>query len=229
MNNVPKRCLIVDDEYYAIELIENYLQRLGGYQVVDKLRNPLAAFRILESEPIDLLFLDIQMPQLNGLVLLNNLQSKPATIFTTAYSEYAHKAFDLEAVDYLVKPFSFERFSKAVGKAERLLTAEAPVATGSLQVRSNRKWINIPYQDILYIEGWKEYVRVHCTSEVVTTLLSMQELEEKLPAQFVRIHRSFIVARQKVTAFSLDEVVMENSARLPVARNRREVVAGLKG
>lgn len=218
------RYLLVDDEYFALELMENYLQRLGGNYTVEKLRNPLAAFRLLEAEPVDIMFLDIQMPQLNGITLLNNLLVKPVTVFTTAYSEYAARAFDVEAADYLVKPFSFERFRKAMDKAKKVLREGNDPADGMLQIKADRRWVNIPYRDILYIEGWKEYLRVHCIKTVYTTLLSFCRVEEQLPAkEFVRIHKSYVVAAAKVAWLGSDELEV-GGVRLPIARNRREFV-----
>lgn len=220
----PIRCLLVDDEYFALELMENYLNRLGGCCIIDKIRNPLTAFRLLEKEPADILFLDIQMPNLNGFVLFNNLLVKPVTIFTTAYSEYAARAFDADAADYLLKPFSFERFCKAMNKAKKILK-EGNVPTDSiLQVREGGRWVNIRHQDILYIEGWKEYLRIHCRQQVFTTLMSFSRLEELLPAKgFIRIHKSYMVAANKVSWVGNDELEA-GGIRLPVARGRKEFV-----
>lgn len=218
------RCLLVDDEYFALELMEDYLKRIGGCHIVDKLRNPMAAFRLLEREPIDLMFLDIQMPQLNGFVLLNNLEVKPVTIFTTAFSEYAAKAFDTDAADYLVKPFSFERFCKAMDKAKKNIQSDQEENGSILQIKADRRWINIRFQDIFYIEGWKEYLRIHCGQQVYTTLMSFSKLEELLPqTDFLRIHKSFVVATSKVSSLGSDELEV-NGIKLPIARSRREFV-----
>lgn len=224
IKEAPIRCLLVDDEYFALELMENYINRLGGNFVAEKLRNPLTAFRLLEKETFDILFLDIQMPQLNGVTLLQNLLVKPVTVFTTAYSEYAARAFDAEAADYLVKPFSFERFCKAMDKAKKILKEGNTQAEGMLQIKADRRWVNIPYQDIIFIEGRKEYLRIHCIKTVYTTLLSFSKLEELLPSQdFIRIHKSYMIAANKVSSLGQDELDIGGQI-LPIARNRREFV-----
>jgi len=165
--------LLVDDEYLALKLLEDYISKLPDIEIADMVKSPLKAIEILTNKRIDLLFLDIQMPTLSGTNLLKTLKNKPVTIFTTAYSEYAAQAFDLDAVDYLLKPFSFERFLQAINKAREQLSmnnqlvenpvaTESGVSTGFITVKADGKFVKINHSDILFIEGLKEYVKIVC-------------------------------------------------------------------
>lgn len=223
---MPIRCVIVDDEHFALALLEKYIQQVADLELVAACKSPIRAIEILQSEPVDLLFLDIQMPVLSGLGLLRHISNKPVTIFTTAYPQHAHEAFDLDAVDYLLKPFSFERFEHAVQKARDLLhlrkTPDGPV--GHLTVKADRKWIKIPFDDILYIEGWKEYVKIFTASDKIITLESLNNLENALPAtHFLRVHKSYIVCKGRVQQLDGDELLI-GQARIPVARARKRGV-----
>jgi DNA-binding LytR/AlgR family response regulator len=188
---------------------------------------------MLQSEPIDLLFLDIQMPILNGLNLLKSVSRKPVTIFTTAYAQHAVEAFDLDAVDYLLKPYSFERFTHAVEKALVLLRQRTESAAdqpdGYLIVKADRQWIKIPIAEIRYIEGWKEYVKIYVENEKVVTLESLNYLETNLPSQhFLRVHKSFIVAKNRVQKMDGETLILIGNVRIPVARARKkDVIADL--
>ena len=226
------RCLLVDDEHFALALLEKFIGDTPGFTIVDKCRSPVRAVEILQSEAVDLLFLDIQMPILSGIGLLKAVSRKPVTIFTTAYAQHAAEAFDLDAVDYLLKPFSFERFTQAVGKAKSALEARSGVhtaASGHLTVKADRRWVKIPFHEIRYIEGWKEYVKIFTDHEKIVTLESLNGLESTLPAShFLRVHKSFIVAKNRVLQLDGDELVLVGSARVPVARARkREVTEAL--
>jgi two-component system, LytTR family, response regulator LytT len=231
------RCLIVDDEHFALVLLEEFIRQTPGLSLVGVCRSPVRAVETLQSEPVDLLFLDIQMPILSGMGLLKSISRKPVTIFTTAYPQHAHEAFDLDAVDYLLKPFSLERFTQAVEKAREKLAYRAGVAAanlrpeGQIAVRADRKWINIPLDAIHYIEGWKEYVRIYTDTGRIITLESMANLEAQLPAPyFARAHKSFIVARHQVR--SMDGFILElaNGTQVQVSRSRKkEMTAWLFG
>jgi DNA-binding LytR/AlgR family response regulator len=229
------RCLLVDDEHLALTLLEKFIGDTPGLTVVDKCRSPVRAIEILQSEPVDLLFLDIQMPILSGINLLKTISRKPVTIFTTAYPQHAAEAFDLDAADYLLKPYSFERFSQAVNKAKILLESNQKgagnAAAGQLTVKADRRWVKIPYGEICYIEGWKEYVKIFTDHEKVVTLESLNNLETTLPAEhFLRVHKSFIIAKNRVQQMDGDELVLVGNARVPVARARkREVTEALFG
>lgn len=222
------RCLLVDDEHFALALLEKFIGDTPGFTIVDKCRSPVRAVEILQSEAVDLLFLDIQMPILSGIGLLKAVSRKPVTIFTTAYAQHAAEAFDLDAVDYLLKPFSFERFTQAVGKAKSALEARSGVhtaASGHLTVKADRRWVKIPFHEIRYIEGWKEYVKIFTEHEKVVTLESLNNLESTLPAEhFLRVHKSFIVAQNRVLQMDGDALVLSGETRVPVARARKKEV-----
>ncbi len=229
------RCLLVDDEHLALALLEKFVSDTPGLEVSATCKSPVRAIEMLQSEPIDLLFLDIQMPILSGLNLLKSVSRKPVTIFTTAYPQHAVEAFDLDAVDYLLKPYSFERFTHAVEKAFVLLRQREAIASsqpdGHLTVKADRQWVKIPIADIRYIEGWKEYVKIFVENEKVVTLESLNNLEATLPAEhFLRVHKSFIVAKNRVQKMDGEALVLIGNARVPVARARKkEVVAELFG
>jgi DNA-binding LytR/AlgR family response regulator len=226
------KCLLVDDEHLALSLLEKFVEKTPGLEILEKCKSPIRAVELLQSEQVDLLFLDIQMPILSGTNLLRAVSRKPVTIFTTAYPQHAVEAFGLDAVDYLLKPYSYERFEQAVQKAREWLRlrdsrlAEQP--DGALTVKADRKWVRIPFADILYVEGWKEYVKIYTLQEKIVTLESLSKLEETLPAEhFLRVHKSFIVAKSQVQRLDGDELLI-GQARVPVARARKkEVVEAL--
>lgn len=226
------KCLLVDDEHLALALLEKFVGQIPDLEIVEKCKSPIRAVELLQSEPVDLLFLDIQMPILSGTNLLRAVTKKPVTIFTTAYSQHALEAFELDAVDYLVKPYAFERFEHAVQKARDALRLRDLNATagpeGILTVKADRKWIKIPFSDILYVEGWKEYVKIFTEHEKIVTLESLNNLESTLPeSHFLRVHKSFIVAKDRVQKMDGDDLVI-GAARIPVARARKkEVVEAL--
>lgn len=227
--------LLVDDEYLALKLLEDYISKLPDIEIADMVKSPLKAIEILTNKRIDLLFLDIQMPTLSGTNLLKTLKNKPVTIFTTAYSEYAAQAFDLDAVDYLLKPFSFERFLQAINKAREQLSmnnqlvenpvaTESGVSTGFITVKADGKFVKINHSDILFIEGLKEYVKIVCKNGYFITLESLRNLEVILPeAKFQRIHKSYIASLEKITALNGNMVEIENY-EIPVSREKKEEI-----
>lgn len=220
-------CLIVDDEYPALMLIEGFLKKANWSGTIIKQRSPLRALQQLEETPVDLLFLDINMPNLTGLELRKKAKQQPTTIFTTAYTEHALEAFDLAAVDYLVKPFSFDRFCKALEKAgERIgyQRMQAERDRRSITVRSGYKWVKIPFEDILYVSAFEEYVRINTTSGVVVAYERMKNMEDMLSTDdFLRVHRSYIVPMKRITSYSTG-VLKIDEAEIPVSRNNREMV-----
>lgn len=235
------KVLLVDDEYLALDLLENFVKEIPDLEIVDKVKSPIAAIDILNKESIDLLFLDIQMPTLSGVNLLKTLKRKPVTIFTTAYSEYAVDAYGLDAVDYLLKPFSFERFLQAVNKAkEQLYRPEStessvpqksvPVQSGFLSIKADAKLIKVLHGDILYIEGLKEYVRVVTEENKFVTLMSLKELMESLPEEtFVRCHKSYIVNSSKVRSVEGNLFHLDHH-KIPISRDRKtELLARIFG
>ena len=223
------KCLAIDDEPLALQQIAGYIQKIPFLKLEAKCTNAFEALKVLESQTIDLMFVDINMPDLNGLEFVKSLEQKPLLIFTTAYSEYALEGFKVDALDYLLKPFYFSEFSKAAQKARKQfeLMQNAPEElecnNDYLFIKSEYKLVRINFVDIRYIEGMKEYVRIHLTSQKpVMSLLSMKSLEEKLPAnRFMRVHRSYIVNLDKITTVERLRIVFDN-VRIPVSENYKE-------
>lgn len=233
-------CLVIDDEELARDLLENYIGRLPHLALLGKCRDPFEALNALSSQQVDLLFLDIQMPGMTGMEFLKTLKNKPLVIFTTAYSEFAIESYNLDATDYLLKPFAFERFVQAVNKATDLLSLRksaagsptpppavaAPVAKDFILVKSEHKVHRLRYEDIAYIEGMREYVAYHTPNGRILSLNSLKSLEEELPSdQFLRIHKSYIVAIGKVAAIE-GNLVQIGKEKLPIGASYREVVMG---
>lgn len=210
------KCLIVDDEPLAIMLIEKHISQIPQLEIIATCQNALEAFEILKKESIDLLFLDIQMPVLTGIEFAKSLQHPPSIIFTTAYREYAVESYELEVVDYLLKPITFTRFFKAINKfinsrqEAKSVPSNPSLTTDSspdfIYVNANKKHIKIQFQDILYVESLKDYVRIHTVDQRITTKDKISEFEQKLPNYFLRIHRSFIINQRQITAFTAHDV-----------------------
>ncbi|OAV43702.1 LytTR family DNA-binding domain-containing protein [Lewinella sp. 4G2] len=227
-------CLVVDDEELARRLVINYCERVPYLNVVGEAANPLIASQLLREHDVDILFLDIQMPEMKGTDLLRTLRHPPAVILTTAYSEYALESYELDVTDYLLKPFSFERFLKAVGKVSEsrpgpvspIYSAPAAAPEKSYQlVKSEHKLFRIAHADILYVESAREYVIYHTATGKTMALGSLKALEESLPANFMRIHKSYIVAKDKVEMLEGNQVKV-GAKMLPVGGSYREVVKG---
>lgn len=231
-------CLIIDDEELARNLIEQYLLRLPHVQLVAKCANPLEAIAVLQDQAVDLLFLDIQMPELTGIEFLKSLSHKPAVIFTTAHRQYALDGYDLDVVDFLLKPFRFERFVQAVNKASKSVQKVTPVmptpevAEGDhktlpddvLLVHANHRIYRIPIADLLYIESMREYVAYHTADTRIVAIGTLRTIAEQLPAgQFLRIHKSYIVAKDKVKALEGNRVLI-NDTKIPVGGSYKQVM-----
>ena len=221
-------CIIVDDEPLAREGLAKYVQQLDFLDLRGQCKNAMEALALLHREPVDLMFLDIEMPQLTGIHLLQSLPQSPWVIFTTAYAEYALEGYRFNTVDYLVKPVSFERFFQAVNKALRVLGPnpageKAPVAD-FLFVKVDKQLVRLLIDDILYIEGMQNYIAVHTRHDRFITMSSMKYMLEVLPADaFVQVHKSYIVAKSKVESSDEGEVVL-GPHRVPVSRRLREEV-----
>lgn len=224
-------CLIVEDEPIGQEIIRSYIDRAGFFDVQGQFKNALEAFTWLQTNTVDLLFLDIKMPRMSGLELLRSLQVKPKAIITSAYRDYAIDAFDLDVVDYLLKPISFERFLKAVNKLrpdsfQRDAKPEPPPEKPFLFVKGNKQLQKVYIDEIIYIESQRDYVKIKLTgSSEMLTRQTISYYEEFLPAQlFLRVHRSFIVATRKVTAFEATRLLI-GGATVPIGRNYKQAVA----
>jgi DNA-binding LytR/AlgR family response regulator len=228
------KCLLVDDEPPALKILEQYIAMTDQLEIVGSCNNAFQAMELLKKNNIDIIFLDIQMPKLTGTSFLKTLTHKPQVIFTTAYKEFASDAFDLDAIDYLVKPFSVERFLKAVNKITQVNTSpvekERSVITPDvsfLYFRSERKMIKVFLDDILYVESIKDYIKIYRVSDKpLLVKQSISTIEAMLPQHlFTRVHRSFIVSVVKVTAFTSQDVEIGN-IEIPIGRLYS---TGLKG
>lgn len=206
------KCLAVDDSPLALDLLENYIGKVDFLSLECKCNNAIEAIDVLGKKTIDVIFLDIQMPDITGIDLLRTLQKKPKIIFTTAYPEYAVEGFDLDASDYLLKPFSFERFLKAVKKVQAQLLADQETEISENEqpfifVKSGYESVKIFLRDILYVEAMKDYVQFVTTENKILTLKSMKEvLEEISEEEFIRVHRSFIVSKSKITKVTSQKI-----------------------
>lgn len=231
--------IIVDDEPLAQDVLETYVEKVPDLHLVAKCSNAFEANEALKNNDIDLMFLDIQMPQLTGIDFLKTLTKPPLVVFTTAYPNYAIEGFELNALDYLLKPISVDRFMKAVNKAidqvelQRREDSRGPVHTGGEEdgseyffVKADKKLVKVNFEDIIYIEGLKDYVIIRMDQSRVITLQTMKSLEDKLPAnKFMRIHRSYIVNIDRIEAIigNMVEVMEKNQAKhLPIGKNYRD-------
>ncbi len=218
-------CIIIDDEPIAHQILEQYIFKYGQLILIGKFRNPIEAIPVLEKGEVNLIFLDIQMPLVNGLTFLKNLHQAPHVILTTAYPDYALQGFDLNAADYLLKPFSYERFAKAVNKVQRNFKTDATneKSNGYLLLTNNQAAVKIFYDNIIFIEASGDYMKIHTTDNVYTHYIRMKHLEEQLPQQtFLRIHKSYIVALHKIQQLKKDEVVLMNNTVLPVSSSFKQ-------
>lgn len=215
------RCIAIDDEPLALDLLRNYIGRSPALQLIQVFEDAVTAAEFLRDASIDLVFIDIQMPDISGVDLIRSLPKRPLFVFTTAFKEYAWQGYELEATDYLLKPFSFERFSKAVQKAldtsaNPSLAKEQP--DDNLFVFVEYKLVKIPLHKIQYIESLEDYIRIHILDEAsVMTLLTLKKVLEKIPAaRFQRIHRSYIVNSRYIKSINQKKVELLSGITIPV-------------
>lgn len=228
MSNI--KCLIVDDEPVAQRIIAKYLSELAGYEVVGTCLNALAAMEVLRQQEVDLLFLDIEMPKLKGLAFLKTLRKAPHVIITTAHREYAYESYELEVLDYLLKPISFERFLRAINKFQRLYEAPqlAPITTSAkpakfIYVKSERKTLKLNEEGISYIEGMNNYIIIHHKGKSHIVYTSIGNMLKELGEQFLRIHKSFVVNRNHILSYSKEQVDLEGK-ELPIGKAYKGVI-----
>jgi DNA-binding LytR/AlgR family response regulator len=207
------KCIIADDELLSLELLESYILRVEKLELVCKCKNGDEVFNALKTKRVDILFLDIQMPKLTGIELLKAIQHPPKIVFTTAFREFALDGYELNIFDYLLKPISFERFLKTIDKLNQPLNESVShniliQHDAFLYVKSDKKMFKVLFRDIQYIEGMKDYVKIKMTSgKDVITHQTLQEFEERLPiSQFMRVHRSYIVALEKIKAYTINSL-----------------------
>jgi DNA-binding LytR/AlgR family response regulator len=223
------KCLIVDDEPIARQIVEGYCSHLPDLEVVGQCSDAIQARQMLSKEKIDLIFLDINMPVLDGLALVKALKHQPQIIFTTAYKEHAHEAFNLSACDYLLKPFSFDRFLQAVDKAKAQLERSQPevmIAPGALSdslfIKSDGKIHKFNAADVLYAEAQGNNVKIVTIDGIVSTTITFSAFEEQLPKDiFVRVHRSFIVNKNKIKVIEGNRIFI-GSIEVPIGLNYRD-------
>lgn len=217
------RCLIVDDEQLAREILERYIGKTDDLQLAGTCNNALQAFAALNRQEVDVMFLDIKMPEMNGLELIRTLNTRPKIIITTAFHEYALDGFELDVVDYLLKPISFDRFLKAVGKARALIETPGGAAVKELHsdafyVRSDRKLVKVKASEIIFIEALKNYLSIHTATQKIIVLSTMLHMEEQLKEfSFLhRIHKSFLVNKQFITEIDNGIVRMNTGSEIPL-------------
>lgn len=233
MHEIKKiRCLVVDDEPGARAIIRRYIEEMPALEFAGECGNAMRAMTFLQQQPVDLLFLDIKMPQLNGNDFLKVLKNPPKVIFTTAYTEYALEGYELGVVDYLMKPVPFDRFLKAVNKVFPSDLSKPEISNRSDEKKSeafvyfrvDRKMVKVMLQDILYIESMKDYIKIFTADGTVITKQSITSMEEMLPEkEFVRIHRSYIVSLNKIKTFTSELIEIENT-EIPIGKLYRNEV-----
>lgn len=227
------KCMIVDDEPLAIQLLTAHVNQIDQLELVATANNPIEAIGLLKEHNVDLLFLDIQMPVLTGIELVKALQNRPDVIFTTAYRDYAVESYELDVVDYLMKPITFVRFVQSVNKyldKKSNAIVEQPNTTNhsennSIYVNVNRRYVKVIFDEINYVESVKDYIHIHTITDKIITKETISNFETKLPKNFIRIHRSFIVNRAKITAFTSHDIEI-GTKEIPIGGSYRDEVIG---
>jgi DNA-binding LytR/AlgR family response regulator len=225
------RCLAVDDEPLAVKKIAGYIQKVPFLELVAECRSAFEAMSIMDTTDIQLLFIDINMPEISGMEFVKSLTNKPYVVFTTAYSEYAVEGFQVDAADYLLKPITFSNLLKAANKVKNLIELSTNIQKESFKttanhlfVKSEYKLIRIELDDIKYIESQHEYIKIHTVNSIpVMTQLSLKSIEEQLPSdRFIRIHRSYIVNLEKITIIERNRIVFDGKIYIPVSDQYKE-------
>jgi DNA-binding LytR/AlgR family response regulator len=225
------KCVAIDDEPLALKQIGNYIKKTPALEQVALCNNAFDAFEFINSGQVSLIFVDISMPDLNGLDFVRSLTEKPYVIFTTAYSEYAVEGFKVDAVDYLLKPIGYNDFLRAVNKVKTLISLQSAAVPETIRttadhlfVKSDYKVMRINLDDIKYIESMHEYIRIHLSDgKPVMTLVSLKSIEEQLPAhKFMRVHRSYIVNLERIKVVERNRIVFDSNVYIPVSDQYKE-------
>lgn len=230
-------CIIVDDEYLAIKVLEEYASSIPALQVIKTFTDSRAAVDFIQQQPVDLILLDIQMPYINGFDLVKAVPPQTMVIFTTARHDYAVQAYELDVLDYLVKPIAQERFDKAIQKAlefrqyRKVWNEQQQAARNFLMIKADYRIVKLLFEEIEYIEGLSEYVKIYSREKTYTTLAALKSLEGELPAgKFIRIHKSYIVALSAIDQFNSKAIQLHNGKELPVGRSYKDKFMGkMKG
>jgi DNA-binding LytR/AlgR family response regulator len=224
------QCIIADDEPIARQILESYIKEIPNLDLLASCKNAFEVMDILQTKTVDLLFLDINMPKLSGLSLLKTLQQKPEVIITTAYSEYAIEGFELSVTDYLLKPFSFERFLQAILKVQQknksnqnTVIVQNETASNFIFVKSDKKIIKINLEDISHIEAYGNYVKIY-TDKMILTSQTLSDFLDKLSDDFLRIHKSFIINFNHLKLIDGNQIILQNEAKLPIGKSYRKAV-----
>lgn len=228
------KCLIVDDEPLARDLIRGHVEKLENFEIVAECSDAMKALQVLREKSIDLMFMDIQMPQITGIEFLKTLKHQPKVIITTAYREYALEGFELDVVDYLLKPITFERFLKSINKYYQMNQDDVQVVASAglekqgeeafIYIKENKKVVKVYLSEIKYIEGLSEYVQIFTDKRKIITKTSMSQMEEKLSTEnFLRIHKSYIVSIGKIEAFTANTIEIQGK-ELPIGRSFKNAV-----
>ena len=226
------RVLAIDDEPLALQQLAAYIRKIPYFELVAECQSALEAREVMDREPVDAIFCDINMPDLNGMEFVRQLAVRPVVVFTTAYSEYAIEGYKVDAVDYLLKPFGFNDFQRAAMKVKhQVVDVEAHRPAGretqeedSIFIKTDYRMVRISISDIRYVEGMSEYLKLHLDSQPkpIVTLLSMKKMEEFLPQHFMRIHRSYIVNLDKIIEVNKNRVILDADTYLPIGDNYKE-------
>ena len=222
------KCLVVDDEPLAQNVIENYLEQFSFIELVAKCENALDALKWMKQQKIDLVFLDISMPFISGIEFIKSLQIPPQIILTTAHKEFAVESYELNVLDYLLKPISFERFLKAINKLDIHVSPFVKTAEDDndafIYVRSEKKNVRMLLKDILFIESIKDYIKIYTREKIIVTQIPISVIQQRLPDSFLRIHRSFIIAKDKITAYTQHDLEI-GKHQIPIGRNYKMIVS----
>lgn len=220
-------CMTVEDEVPAVKVLQSHISHFEDLRIESVYNNAMQALAALQTSHVDILFLDIQLPKMSGIQLLHALPNKPAVIMTTAHREFALDGYELEITDYLLKPISFERFTKAVARVYKLARQPLVLPSGSVEkqllsepfiyIKTEREYVKLLLKDIQYIESIKNHIKLVTTTDAVFSLQGISEIEQKLPNSFIRVHRSYIISALHLTRFSLSNVVVGNKT-LPIGK-----------
>ena len=226
------RCLIADDEPIARQILENYIKNIPYLEVVTSCKNAFEVMEVLQNEAIDVLLLDINMPKLSGIGLLKSLAKRPEVIITTAYPEYAIEGFELSVTDYLLKPFSIERFIQAIHKVqqklaissnEKIVVTETNKVNETFFVKSDKKIIKLNYDEVFYVEAYGNYIKIYTDSMLLTTQ-TLTDFLEKVPESFLRIHKSYVVNFKHLKLIEGNQMVLLNNTKLPIGKSYKKAV-----